>query len=170
MDKTAAHPQSMNSVDYSVINGAYDALQALAAACNSELPLVFQDHLKHVTFTASSTCTDTVCFPCPLKEQDLGSALKAMEGCLVSMIADLRYGSHESDVVVDVSKVTCFLMSAYLTTLDGMGKSHTKIKYRLPGGSLNSVLTLCSQLKIRHRYGPKPCPIHPLSAPIRKSL
>lgn len=135
IDAVANDSQPMNCNDYSLTSRARVALEALAGACSSELPLVFRDRLKAVTFTASSTSVDMICFPCPLKEQDLGSALKALEGCVVAFLADVRYGHHKREINVDVGKTTCFLMSAYLTTLDGMGKGHTKIKYRLPGWS-----------------------------------
>lgn len=125
--------QPAPSKDYSVRAGARIALEALATACHSELPAAFKHHIDHVTFTAPIAGTDDVCFPCPLKEQDLGAALKALEGCMVAMISDLPNGRQKRVIDVDVAKVTALLMSAYLTTLDGMGKGHPKMKYRLPG-------------------------------------
>ncbi|KAH8193984.1 hypothetical protein TruAng_011855 [Truncatella angustata] len=82
--------QLFRTNDYSVIDGAHVALQTLATACNTELPLVFQNQMKDIIFTATTPGTDTICFPCPLPEQDLGSALKAMEGCVAAIIADIR--------------------------------------------------------------------------------
>ncbi|KAI4597010.1 hypothetical protein KJ359_004920 [Pestalotiopsis sp. 9143b] len=129
-------PQPVTPKNYSVLAGARVALEALAAACHSELPVAFKRHVDQVAFTASTAGTDEVCFPCPLKEQDLGAALKALEGCVAAMIADVRHGSQERPISVDMGKATAFLMSAYLTTLDGMGKGHPKMKYRLPAQSI----------------------------------
>ncbi|KAK9423650.1 putative CoA-transferase family III [Seiridium unicorne] len=142
IEPAAQLSRPMTTDDYSVVAGAHVALEALAAVCSSELPSMFEAHLKNVTFHAASASTDVICFPCPLKEQDLGSALKALEGCVAAIIADLRYGHQERDVTVDVGKVTCFLMSAYLTTLDGMGKSDTRIKSRLPDTDLNQAQSI----------------------------
>ncbi|KAI1840117.1 hypothetical protein JX266_013682 [Neoarthrinium moseri] len=111
-----------SSNGYSVVDGAYVALEALVSACKSELPLQVRKYMSNVTFSASNPNQDTICFPCPLKEQESGSALKALEGCAAAAIIDLRHGQQPSDVKVDVGRVTGFLMSAYLTTLDGMGK------------------------------------------------
>ncbi|ETS85783.1 hypothetical protein PFICI_03808 [Pestalotiopsis fici W106-1] len=134
--------QPATSKDYSVRAGAHIALEALGAACHSELPAAFKLHLDHVNFTALVAGTDNVCFPCPLKEQDLGAALKALEGCVVAMISDLQNGHQDRAINVDVGKVTGLLMSAYLTTLDGMGKSHSKMKYRLPDTDLNQAQSI----------------------------
>ncbi|KAI0128611.1 CoA-transferase family III [Xylariales sp. AK1849] len=127
---------------YSVISGACVALDALASACGLELPHKIKEHIENVQFSAPSASGDTICFPCPLKEQDSSSALKALEGCAAAAVADLRFGQQGRNVHVDVGKVTCFLMSAYLITLDGMGKSHPKIKYRLPDTDLNQAQSI----------------------------
>ncbi|KAK8056561.1 hypothetical protein PG993_001788 [Apiospora rasikravindrae] len=135
-------------VGYSVAAEAHCALQTLVTACMSELPRELEQYIDKVTFSSSSPTGKKPCFPCPLKEQEAGCALKALEGCLTGVIADLRYGRQGRTVDVDLARVTCFLMSAYITTLDGMGKAHPKIKYRLPGqyyhihGSLEASTTL----------------------------
>jgi hypothetical protein len=128
--------EPLESEDYSVSTGSHAALAALVSACGSVLPVEVTRHLGGVRFSASSPDLDTICFPCPLREQELGAALKGLEGCLAGAVADLRYGRQDREIDVDVGQVTCFLMSAYLTTLDGMGKGDTKIKKRLPSSLL----------------------------------
>ncbi|ORY69827.1 CoA-transferase family III [Pseudomassariella vexata] len=120
---------------YRVISGAYVALEALISACQAgeELPDEVQDYIKHVAFSNTSPSGDMICFPCPLREQEAGAALKAVEGCATAALCDLRYGKQGRDINVNLERVTCFLMSAYVTTLDGLGKGHPKIKFRLPG-------------------------------------
>ncbi|KAK6841647.1 hypothetical protein PG987_002507 [Apiospora arundinis] len=129
---TAIYADMPESIGYSVAAEAHCALQALVSACMSELPRELDQYIDKVTFSSTSPIGNKPCFPCPLKEQEAGCALKALEGCLAGAIADLRYGSQGRNIVVDPARVTCFLMSAYITTLDGMGKAHPKIKYRLP--------------------------------------
>ncbi|KAK8124662.1 uncharacterized protein PG998_000421 [Apiospora kogelbergensis] len=134
---TAIDADMPEPIVYSVAAEAHCALQALVSACMSELPRELDQYIDKVTFSSTSPAGDKPCFPCPLKEQEAGCALKALEGCLAGAIADLRYGSQGRDIEVDPAKVTSFLMSAYITTLDGMGKAHPKIKYRLPDTDLN---------------------------------
>lgn len=161
--------QPVTPKNYSVLAGARVALEALAAACHPELPVAFKRHVDQVTFTASTAGTDEVCFPCPLKEQDLGAALKALEGCVAAMIADVRYGSQDRPISVDMGKATAFLMSAYLTTLDGMGKSHPKMKYRLPG-SLPYYYAFRVELILSQRYRPQSSSVHSLQTSVCQSL
>lgn len=130
--------QSDEPYYYSVVGGAYAALQGLASACKAELPREVDDYIDHVMFSNKSPSGDTICFPCPLKEQEAGLALKAVEGCAAAALADLRFGKQQGRIVnVNLERITCFLMSAYVTTLDGMDKGHAKIKYRLPDTDLN---------------------------------
>ncbi|KAK7951726.1 uncharacterized protein PG986_007454 [Apiospora aurea] len=134
---TAIDADTPGPIGYSVAAEAHCALQALVSACMSELPRELGQYIDKVIFFSSSPTGDKPCFPCPLREQEAGCALKALEGCLAGAITDLRYGRQERTIDVDLAKVTCFLMSAYITTLDGMGKAHPKIKYRLPDTDLN---------------------------------
>jgi hypothetical protein len=76
---------------------------------------------------------DQVCFPTPLREQETAAAIKALEACAAAAIAKLRYGEETKRIQVDVDKVSAFLMSAYITTLDGMDKPDPRIKTRIPG-------------------------------------
>lgn len=141
---TAEHAKPGIPASYSVAQEARSTLTALASACRSQLPVPVAARLASleessdcgVTFTPSAD-NDEVCFPCPLKEQECGAALKALEGCVAAAITDLRSGNNQPTrkVEIDIGKLTCFLMSAYLTTLDGMGKGDTEIKSRIPGWS-----------------------------------
>ncbi|KAK8138904.1 hypothetical protein PG984_002284 [Apiospora sp. TS-2023a] len=141
-DTTIDAADTPGPTGYSVTAEAHCALQALVSACMLELPRELDRYIDKVTFSSTSNAGGKPCFPCPLKEQEAGCALKALEGCLVGAIVDLRYGGRQAQaqgrkIEVDPAKVTCFLMSAYITTLDGMGKTHPKIKYRLPDTDLN---------------------------------
>lgn len=79
-------------------------------------------------------------FPCPLKEQDAIAAIKGLEACAAAAIADLRVcgggrgGGHvDREIVVDLDKAACFLMSAYLTTIDGKDKANPESKKKIKG-------------------------------------
>ncbi len=87
-----------------------------------------------VEVTASSEEGDSIHFPTPLRAQETVAAIKGLEGCAAAAIAKLRYGDEKSRrVQVDLDKVSAFLMSAYITTLDGMDKADPEIKGRVPG-------------------------------------
>jgi hypothetical protein len=86
-----------------------------------------------VEITATSAQGDAVHFPTPLREQEATAAIKALEACAAAAIAQVRYGAEPGAVRVDTDKVSAFLMSAYLTTLDGMDKADPRIKDKIPG-------------------------------------
>jgi len=94
--------------------------------------------MEGIDFTATSPGSDAVHFPSPLREQDTMLAIKALEACAAAAIADLRCGvdpqsQYKRRINIDVDKTSCFLMSAYLTTVDGMGKQDPGVKAKVPG-------------------------------------
>lgn len=118
---------------YSVRDAASCALAGLLSACQHEVPAGYLQHLQHITFTSSSpVAADAPLFPCPMKEQEATAAVRALEGLAAAAIADLCYGAQPRRITVDVSKVGCFLMSAYMTTIDGMDKGNPGVKDRIP--------------------------------------
>ncbi len=121
--------QSSHSVD----DGAWTALQSLLASCRQQLAEQFLAHVQNIRFTSSSPRGEKVYFPCPLKEQEAVLAVKALEACAVAAIADLRYGPESRRINIDTDKTACFLMSAYLSTVDGMDKGNTSVRSKLPG-------------------------------------
>jgi len=118
---------------YSVIQGAETAFAALLSACKPVVPGEFTLRAHNVAFRARSG--DHVVFPCPLKEQEAAAAIKALEGLAAAAIADLRqdFNPEKRIVEVDMAKAACFLMSAYLCTLDGMDKAHPQVKNKIKG-------------------------------------
>ncbi|KAI1127513.1 CoA-transferase family III [Nemania abortiva] len=121
---------------YSVGDNARRALEILLGASKPELPVEFSRNIHNVVFDSSSTTGDSVCLPCPLRQQEACAALKALEGCAVAAIADLQRKERCREIKIHLERVTCFLMSAYITTLDGLDKSHPKISRRLPDTDL----------------------------------
>jgi hypothetical protein len=119
---------------YSVKEGAAQALAHLISICQHELPNACVEHVQKATFTAlCHSRADLPLFPCPLKEQEATAAIRALEGSTASAIADLRYGVEARDISIDISKIGCFLMSTYMTSIDGVGKGDPKIRNRIPG-------------------------------------
>lgn len=121
-----------NHKPYSVMAGASAALKDLVAKCGSEIP---EDALKNTTDVNYYSFThkgDVVLFPCPLKEQEAVAAIKGLESRMASTIAGLRFGKAAGDINVDVMKVTCFMASAYITTVDGLTKADENVKDKLP--------------------------------------
>ncbi|KAL2019667.1 hypothetical protein VTK56DRAFT_9286 [Thermocarpiscus australiensis] len=122
---------------YSVVRGAQQALKSLCTICRSELPESIFPLARTVEITSTLGEGDGVHFPTPLKEQDAATAIKALEASLAAAIANLRYGTESRKIQVDVDKVSAFLMSAYLTTLDGMDKTDPRVKESIPDTDLN---------------------------------
>lgn len=134
--KTNATPAAQvpaKCTQYSVVDGAQEALKRLCELCRDELPEAVLPLVKTVGISSASGKGGGVHFPTPLKEQDAAAAIKGLEACLTAAIADLRYGVSSRKIQVDTDKVSSFLMSAYLTTLDGMGKADPRIRERIPG-------------------------------------
>ncbi|KAK3380178.1 CoA-transferase family III [Lasiosphaeria ovina] len=123
---------------YSVTKGSSEALKSLLNICESEVPKSFR-RLGDVGFTYTSPEGDQVHFPTPLKEQDAIAAIKALEACAAAALVDLQYGigGCHRRIEVDIDKTSCFLMSAYLTTINGMDKAHPSVKSKVPDTDLN---------------------------------
>ncbi|TID02161.1 Formyl-CoA:oxalate CoA-transferase [Colletotrichum higginsianum] len=127
--------QQRAAPSYSVKEGSENALAALVAACQRQLPPEFLHHLQNVAFTAP--LGDTAFIPCPLKEQEATASIKALEGMAAAAIADLRHGYQaRREIEVDMARTACFLISAYLTTVDGMDKAHPNVKSKIPAQSI----------------------------------
>ncbi|KAI0115045.1 CoA-transferase family III [Daldinia grandis] len=122
---------------YSVSEGAKDAFNHLLKSTKAELPRGFLRYAENVKFLRYSSTGDTACFPCPLREQEAVAALKALEGCAAAAIADIRGEKRERSVGVTLERVTAFLMSTYLTNIDGLDKCNPKVKERIPNTDLN---------------------------------
>ncbi|KAI0480404.1 CoA-transferase family III [Xylariaceae sp. FL0804] len=129
---------------YLVGEAAEVAFNTLLQASKTELPREVLENLQrqNVVFESPSPLRDTPCFPCPLRQQEACAAIRALEGCLTAAIADMRCGRRRREVVVDLERVTCYLMSAYITTLDGLDKGNPKILRRLPDTDTNDAQSI----------------------------
>ncbi|KHO02121.1 CAIB/BAIF family enzyme [Metarhizium album ARSEF 1941] len=67
----------------------------------------------HVQLTGAR---DRPYFPIPFKETELSAALKAVEGCVASALADEKFGQQQGGrrIVVDQEKTTAFLFQALM--------------------------------------------------------
>ncbi|KAF2757922.1 CoA-transferase family III [Pseudovirgaria hyperparasitica] len=118
--------QSKFSSEYSMLNGTKEALHVLLQLIESQLPSEIRQHILETTF--STTNTDTPYFPCPLKQTEAISALKAVEAGIAGCIADERYGAKPRRKHVDLERASCFLFSAYTATVAGLGKQDPDVK------------------------------------------
>ena len=118
-----------NGSQYSMLAETGKSLERLLDLCKSQLPPESQDLIRSVSFTAKSASSPY--FPCPLKETEAVSALKAVEGGLAAHIWELRSGQRSSKIVVDLEKATCFLFSAYIATIGGLHKGDPGVKAKV---------------------------------------
>ncbi|KAI2630995.1 CoA-transferase family III [Hypoxylon sp. NC1633] len=133
----SALPVDVRPGGFSVSEGAKDVLKQLCKSTKTELPSQFLQYVNSVMFSTYSHSGDSVCFPCPLREQETVGALKALEGCAAAAIADIRGTKRERLISVSLERVTSFLMSAYITNIDGLDKCNPRIKERIPDTDLN---------------------------------
>ncbi|KAH9900609.1 CoA-transferase family III [Xylariomycetidae sp. FL2044] len=127
---------------YTVSQGAKDAFDCIVQSSNSELPTEFLHYVQDAVFSKRTYVADAVCFPCPLREQEALAALKALEGCVAAAVADLRCQAPRRQIAVDLELVTCFLMSAYITSIDGLDKCNPKTQHRLPDTDLHDAQSI----------------------------
>lgn len=149
MDARHVARSSKSTRPYSVIQGSRAALGSLLALCRTEVPADFLPLARNVTITSTLGDGDQVHFPSPLREQDVTAAIKSLEACAAGAIANLRYGTARRGITVDLDKISGFLMSAYLTTVDGMDKTDARVKEKVPGKQ--SASSLVSDWRGNHR-------------------
>lgn len=96
------------------------------------LPSQAKNKRTNVQFTGTR---DRPYFPIPFKETELSAALKAVEGCVASSLADERFGNETAGrrIVVDQEKTTAFLFQAYLARVGGLGKLDKNVRSFLKG-------------------------------------
>ncbi|KAL9085250.1 MAG: hypothetical protein Q9165_007684 [Trypethelium subeluteriae] len=114
---------------YSMLTETKNSLSHLIHLSASQLPPESHVLIRSVSFTSKSASTPY--FPCPLKETEAVSALKAVEGGLAASIWQLRTGQTPSKITVNLEKATCFLFSAYIATIDGLHKGDPAVRAKL---------------------------------------
>ncbi|UNI17585.1 hypothetical protein JDV02_003917 [Purpureocillium takamizusanense] len=80
-----------------------------------------------VVFTGAR---DQPYFFIPFKETETAAALKAVEGCVASLLADVKSGGGEARrrITVDQERTTAFLFQAYLARVGGLGKLDKEVR------------------------------------------
>ncbi|CAF9916540.1 MAG: hypothetical protein ALECFALPRED_010783 [Alectoria fallacina] len=118
---------------YSLQKGIRSALQDLLRSADDLVPEEVRNHLRGMSFESESH-GDDIGLPCPLKETEAVTALKAVEASTVAANTDLRFGMDKRDIKLSIERATCFLFAAYLSTVDGMAKGDPNAKSKLKGG------------------------------------
>jgi hypothetical protein len=121
-----------------LLTGTRNALRQLLSKAEGQLPAESLSHITRVNFSTANTGSPY--FPCPLKQTEAISALKAVEAGVASSIADLKDGSTVRSVNVDMERATAFLFSTYLATVGGMDKANPKVKKLLKGVCIEVLL------------------------------
>lgn len=155
-----------NVKPYSLQKGIHSALKFLLRTADGLVPEEVRAHLRHVSFESEGH-GDDIGLPCPLKETEAVTALKAVEASTVAAISDLRFGVDERDVKINIERATCFLFAAYLSTVDGMGKGDPNVKPKLKGGLRKTVRRVHAH---KPRHGSSESTIDPLSTVCSQSV
>lgn len=121
-------------LEYSLKDGTASALSALLQRSQHNIPDEIVARARDVTFY-SNEGDGRISTPCPFKETEAVSALKAVEAAAVATIADLKCGTRKRNITVDFERAACFLFAAYICEIDGMNKAHPQVKSKLIGTS-----------------------------------
>lgn len=120
--------------DYSVLDNSQAIFQRLVNDKSLPIPQAARDLAKNVQFVLPPRSEDAadsdVVLPCPLKQCETVSALKAVEASIANAIGKLRF-QIEQKVEIDLQHATLFLFMAYLATVDGLGKLDPEVKKKL---------------------------------------
>ncbi|OAA50497.1 CAIB/BAIF family enzyme [Metarhizium rileyi] len=94
---------------------------------DTSLPTAARDKRANVRFTGTR---DRPYFPIPFKETELSAALKAIEGCIASALADDKFGKENAGraITVNHEKTTAFLFQTYLAKVGGLGKLDKSVR------------------------------------------
>lgn len=122
----------MSSQTYSSQQEASAIFDLLASSLDSiALPSEVTAKKADVEFTSKR---DSPYFPIPFKETETAAALKAIEGCVVALLAGLNDKTPtKRRIRVDLEKTTAFLFQAYLARVGGLGKLDKNVRTLLKG-------------------------------------
>ena len=126
---------------YSLKVGAASALKDLLQISKHEIPDEINARAQEVKFH-SVEGDGRISTPCPFKETEAVSALKAVEAAFIAAIADQRYRAEARKITIDFERAVCFLFAAYLCEIDGMNKAHPNVKSKLIGTLTLTTMTL----------------------------
>lgn len=141
-----------SKASYSMEAETRKSLSSVLQLAKTQIPAECRDIIASATFTTANTGSPY--FPCPFKETEATSALKAVEAGMAAAIANLIYGEKERKITVDLDRASSFLFSAYLSTVDGMNKAHPNVKSKLKGWCFNTVveaMTNISKIPISYK-------------------
>ncbi|KAL8783089.1 MAG: hypothetical protein Q9195_009495 [Heterodermia aff. obscurata] len=115
---------------YSLKDGTAWALKDLLQRARHDIPDDVNAKAQEVKFH-SIDGDGRISTPCPFKETEAVSALKAVEAASVAALVDLRYGAEARKITIDFERAVCFLFAAYICEIDGMNKAHPDVKSKL---------------------------------------
>ena len=144
---------TLHNMPYSTLDSTWKAIQTLIDA--ADLPWQVTELVQQTTFTNESSPI----LPCPFRQLEAAAALKAIEAAVANAIGKIRFG-YEQDVTIDLQHATLFLLSAYLATVDGMGKQHPGVKEKLK--------SISPQYIVNGRHGFPRCSIDFVSTDVRQ--
>lgn len=106
-------------------------LEILLQLAKDHIPEECRTLVANVTF--NTTNSGSPYFPCPFKETEATSALKAVQAGMAASIANLINGEQDRRLTVDLDRASAFLFSAYLSTVAGMNKGDKNVTSVLKG-------------------------------------
>ena len=117
---------------FSVLESTEKAIRTLVEDPLLPIPREVKALISKITFTNES---EPILLPCPFRELEAAAALKTIEAAVANAIGKLRFG-YEQEVLIDLQHATLFLLMAYISTVDGLGKQDKGVKAKLKGTEL----------------------------------
>jgi hypothetical protein len=109
-------------------------LQAALRELLNDPLLPLPPEVKHIVArTTFINESNPIFLPTPFRHIEAAAALKCIEGAIANLIGKERFG-YEQDVTIDLQHATLFLLMAYISTIDGLGKEDKAVKAKLKGG------------------------------------
>lgn len=134
MDGTTQKGTEQNGVHhvpYSMLEETEKTLETLLQLAKDQIPQECRRLIADATFETANTGSPY--FPCPFKETEAMSALKAVEAGIAASIANLIEGERDRRLVVNLERASAFVFSAYLSTIGGMSKGNKAVTSVLKG-------------------------------------
>jgi hypothetical protein len=106
------------------------ALAQLLRSANDVIPREVKCRAKEVVFGLNGR-RDQIGLPCPFKETEAISALKAVEAGLVATITNLQDGHKARRISLNVERSACSLFDVYLSAIEGVFKGDPNARAKL---------------------------------------
>jgi hypothetical protein len=117
------HVTSFPQANMTIESATRTAVQNLIEDPLIPIPAEAKRLVRQTTFLNESI------LPTPFLHIEAAGALKCIEGAIANLIGKERFG-YEQDINIDLQHSALFLLMAYISTIDGLGKQDNPVKHQ----------------------------------------